>query len=33
MNILFVDGHAAYYKSAFLRTVTPQKPPIQWWNP
>ena len=33
MNVLFVDGHAAYYKGAFLRTVTPQNPPIQWWNP
>ena len=33
MNILFVDGHVGYYKGAFLRTVTVQKPPIQWWNP
>ncbi len=32
MNILFVDGHVAYYTGSFLRSVTPQKPPIQWWN-
>ena len=32
MNILFVDGHVAYYTGSFLRSVTPLKPPIQWWN-
>ena len=32
MNILFVDGHVGYYKRAFLRTVSANKPPIQWWN-
>jgi len=32
MNILFVDGHVGYYKGAFLRTCTVNKPPIQWWN-